>query len=147
MLAVRLRARRAGLCRTNSRGESVGIVVSLEKATSGKKPTLDSIHTLVADDLTRVNQLVLDKMHSPVVLIPQLAGHIIAAGGKRLRPVLTLAAARLFGYHGDRPIGLAASVEFIHTETLRSEEQTSELQSTMRISYADFCLKKKQYNK
>ncbi len=61
-------------------------------------------------------------MQSPVALIPQLAGHIIAAGGKRLRPMLTLATARLCGYRGDRHIALAAAVEFIHTATLLHDD-------------------------
>src|SRR3546814_14106812 len=92
MLATRLPPRQAGSCRTNSKGESVGIVVSLEKAASdGKKPTLDSIHTLVVDDLTHVNKLVLDKMPRPVGLLSPLAGHLKAAGGNPLRQVLTSA--------------------------------------------------------
>jgi octaprenyl-diphosphate synthase len=57
-----------------------------------------------------------------VALIPQLAGHIIAGGGKRLRPMLTLASARLCGYTGERHIHLAASVEFIHTATLLHDD-------------------------
>ena len=61
------------------------------------KRALDQLTTLVADDLKRVNQVIVDKMDSPVALIPQLAGHIIAAGGKRLRPLITLAAADLCG--------------------------------------------------
>ena len=61
-------------------------------------------------------------MHSPVALIPQLAGHIVAAGGKRLRPMLTLACARLCGYRGERHIALAAAVEFIHTATLLHDD-------------------------
>src|ERR1700722_2674977 len=61
-------------------------------------------------------------MQSPVALIPQLAGHIIAAGGKRLRPMLTLASARLCGYRGDRHLALAAAVEFIHTATLLHDD-------------------------
>ena len=61
-------------------------------------------------------------MHSPVALIPQLAGHIIAAGGKRLRPMLTLASAKLCGYRGDRHLALAAAVEFIHTATLLHDD-------------------------
>src|SRR3984957_20557884 len=61
-------------------------------------------------------------MQSPVALIPQLAGHIIAAGGKRLRPMLTLASARLCGYRGDRHWALAAAVEFIHTATLLHDD-------------------------
>src|SRR3546814_8591065 len=79
-------------------------------------------------------------------LIPELAGHLIAGGGKRMRPMLTLAAAQLLDYPGRRHCKLAAAFEFIHTATLlhRSEEHTSELQSLMRISYAVFCLKKKK---
>src|SRR5262245_58994120 len=61
-------------------------------------------------------------MQSPVALIPQLAGHIVASGGKRLRPMLTLGCARLCGYHGDRHIALAAAVEFIHTATLLHDD-------------------------
>jgi len=83
---------------------------------------LDSLSALVADDLRIVNRLILERMDSPVGLIPQLAGHIIAAGGKRLRPVLTLAAARLCGYQGRRHIALAACVEFIHTATLLHDD-------------------------
>jgi octaprenyl-diphosphate synthase len=66
-------------------------------------------------------------MQSPVALIPQLAGHIIAAGGKRLRPMLTLAAARLCGYgEGERHCALAACVEFIHTATLLHDDVVDE---------------------
>src|SRR5262245_18637722 len=61
-------------------------------------------------------------MDSPVALIPQVAGHIIAAGGKRLRPMLTLASARMCGYSGRRHVALAACVEFIHTATLLHDD-------------------------
>jgi octaprenyl-diphosphate synthase len=61
-------------------------------------------------------------MESGVPLIPELAGHIIGAGGKRLRPMLTLGAAKLCGYSGRRHIGLAACVEFIHTATLLHDD-------------------------
>jgi len=61
-----------------------------------------------------------------VALIPELAGHIIAAGGKRLRPMLTLAAARLCGYGGRRHVKLAACVEFIHTATLLHDDVVDE---------------------
>ena len=67
---------------------------------------------LAGKDLHRVNRLIVESMNSPVSLIPQLAGHIVASGGKRLRPLLTLAAAKLCGYEGDRHIGLATCVEF-----------------------------------
>lgn len=87
----------------------------------GKTP-LDQLLDLVSADLGRVNQHILDNMQSPVALIPQLAGHLIASGGKRMRPMLTLASARLCGYEGARHIGLAACVEFIHTATLLHDD-------------------------
>lgn len=80
------------------------------------------LRAAVDADLAKVNALILERMRSPVGLIPELAGHIVASGGKRLRPMLTLAAARLCGYTGDRHIGLAASVEFIHTATLLHDD-------------------------
>ena len=92
----------------------------------GRQPSLDLLTALVADDLARVNELVLKNMESQVALIPELAGHIIAAGGKRLRPMLVLGAARLCGYDGGRHIGLAACVEFIHTATLLHDDVVDE---------------------
>ena len=86
------------------------------------RPTLDRLNALVADQLNEVNRVILDRMDSQVALIPQLAGHIIAAGGKRLRPMMTLASARLCGYTGERHIHLAAAVEFIHTATLLHDD-------------------------
>ncbi|MBH76607.1 MAG: farnesyltranstransferase [Dehalococcoidia bacterium] len=61
-------------------------------------------------------------MTSRVPLIPELAGHLITGGGKRLRPMLTLAAAKLCGYEGDKHIVLSACVEFIHTATLLHDD-------------------------
>ncbi|MEN8195603.1 MAG: polyprenyl synthetase family protein [Pseudomonadota bacterium] len=91
------------------------------------KPSLDVLHGLVKNDLAAVNRRIIEKMQSPVALIPQLAGHIIAAGGKRLRPMLTLAAARLCGYgEGERHCALAACVEFIHTATLLHDDVVDE---------------------
>ncbi len=86
------------------------------------EPSLDRLIALVADELNEVNRVGLERLESPVALIPQLGGHIIASGGKRLRPMLTLAAARLCGYGGDRHIGLAACVEFMHTATLLHDD-------------------------
>src|SRR5882757_6714525 len=89
-----------------------------------RKPTasLDRLSELLRGDLARVNALILERMQSPVALIPQLAGHIVAAGGKRLRPLLTLAATKLCGYTGERHIRLATCVEFIHTATLLHDD-------------------------
>ena len=71
---------------------------------------LTALMALVRDDLEACNRLILERMQSPVALIPQVAAHIVAAGGKRLRPLLTLASARLAGYRGMRHVGLAAAV-------------------------------------
>ncbi|MFX8215075.1 polyprenyl synthetase family protein, partial [Acinetobacter baumannii] len=70
---------------------------------------------LVAPGMNQVNAVILDRMQSQIPLIPELAGHLIAGGGKRMRPMLTLASAALLGYTGTRQHGLAAAVEFIHT--------------------------------
>jgi octaprenyl-diphosphate synthase len=83
---------------------------------------LDTLAALVADDVSAVNQLIVQRMESRVAMIPRLAGHIIAAGGKRMRPVLTLASAQLCNYQGQRHRKLAASVEFIHTATLLHDD-------------------------
>lgn len=83
---------------------------------------LEQLTALVADDLAAVNQLILRRMESQVPLIPKLAAHIIASGGKRLRPVLALAATRLCGYQGERHRKLAAAIEFIHTATLLHDD-------------------------
>jgi len=77
---------------------------------------------LVAADLNHVNAVILERMQSEVVLIPELAGHLIAGGGKRMRPMLTLASARLLDYQGTRQHKLAAAVEFIHTATLLHDD-------------------------
>src|SRR6187551_2720729 len=77
---------------------------------------------LVADDMNGVNTVILERMQSKVALIPELAGHLIAGGGKRMRPMLTLACAKLVGYPGTRHHKLAAAVEFIHTATLLHDD-------------------------
>ena len=93
---------------------------------TNRQAGIESLNSLVGEDLKAVNALILKRMQSPVTLIPQVAGHIIAAGGKRLRPMLTLAAARLCGYTGERHIALAACVEFIHTATLLHDDVVDE---------------------
>jgi octaprenyl-diphosphate synthase len=95
---------------------------SVDRTSADRRPTLEPLVQLLRNDLDQVNQLIVDRMQSPVALIPQLAGHIVAGGGKRLRPMLTLGAARLCGYAGERHIALAAAVEFIHTATLLHDD-------------------------
>ncbi len=104
----------------------MAVVVSLEGERGKRDRSLDNLTALVADDLEKVNQAIIERMHSPVELIPALASHLIAAGGKRLRPMLTLAAAKLCGYAGQRHVKLAACVEFIHTATLLHDDVVDE---------------------
>lgn len=78
--------------------------------------------SLVAPDMNGVNAVILERMQSKVALIPELAGHLIAGGGKRMRPMLTLGCAALLGYTGTRHQKLAAAVEFIHTATLLHDD-------------------------
>ncbi len=101
----------------------MALVAEIGKEEKGPERTgLELLTALVAEDLQAVNKLIVKHMDSPVALIPQLAGHIVAAGGKRLRPMLTLASAGLCGYRGERHLGLAACVEFIHTATLLHDD-------------------------
>jgi octaprenyl-diphosphate synthase len=93
---------------------------------SGGEDALTALVALLHDDLQACNRTIVARMDSRVDLIPQLAAHIVAAGGKRLRPLLTLAAARLCGYAGDRHVKLAACVEFIHTATLLHDDVVDE---------------------
>jgi len=95
---------------------------AIERNPLPAQPSLEPLFALLRGDLERVNRLIVERMHSPVALIPQLAGHIVSAGGKRLRPMLTLGCARLCGYQGTRHVALAAVVEFIHTATLLHDD-------------------------
>ena len=86
------------------------------------EPSLAPILALTAEGMNSVNAVILDRMQSRIPLIPALAGHLIAGGGKRMRPMLTLASAELCGYQGNRHHKLAAAVEFIHTATLLHDD-------------------------
>src|SRR5690242_21133231 len=87
---------------------------------------LDRLAELVAPDMERVNAAILTRTGSDVSMIPEVANHLISSGGKRLRPMLTLAMARLSGYGGDGHIKLAAAVEFMHTATLLHDDVVDE---------------------
>ena len=105
----------------------MAIVVPLtQQSEQPSRQAFDSLKSLVGEELAQVNEVVLLRLHSRVPLIPELAGHIIAAGGKRLRPLITLACARMCGYIGIRHINLAACVEFIHTATLLHDDVVDE---------------------
>ncbi len=86
------------------------------------EPSLKPMLALTASGMNSVNAVILDRMQSEIPLIPALAGHLIAGGGKRMRPMLTLASAALLDYQGTRHHRLAAAVEFIHTATLLHDD-------------------------
>ena len=89
---------------------------------AGGPHAVDRLAALLAEDLAAVDALIHQHMDSPVGVIPNLAAHLIDAGGKRIRPLITLAAARLLGGGGDGPRKLAAAVEFIHSATLLHDD-------------------------
>jgi len=96
---------------------------------TGAKTPPDRLIDLLADDLQAVNRLIRERMaseHAP--RIPEVTAHLVEAGGKRLRPMLTLAAARMVGYQGQDHLKLAATVEFIHTATLLHDDVVDESQ-------------------
>ena len=88
----------------------------------GAEPSLSPMLALTASGMNSVNAVILDRMQSEIPLIPALAGHLISGGGKRMRPMLTIAGAHLCDYQGTRHHKLAAAVEFIHTATLLHDD-------------------------
>ncbi|HEX4407735.1 MAG TPA: polyprenyl synthetase family protein [Xanthobacteraceae bacterium] len=97
----------------------MAVVVPFE---SPGQPSIEPLIRLAAADMQRVNATILARTGSDVTMIPEVAKHLIDSGGKRLRPMLTLALARLVGYQGDGHIKLAAAVEFMHTATLLHDD-------------------------
>ena len=105
----------------------MAVVVPFE---SPHPASIERLTKLVAPDMERVNTAILARTGSDVTMIPEVASHLISSGGKRLRPMLTLAMARLSGYSGDGHIKLSAAVEFLHTATLLHDDVVD--QSDMR---------------
>ncbi|MDQ0470475.1 polyprenyl synthetase family protein [Labrys wisconsinensis] len=103
----------------------MGVVVAFEdKSAAGG--SIDAIVALTKADMARVNATILSRTGSEVAMIPEVANHLISSGGKRLRPMLTLATAQLANHRGDGHIKLAASVEFMHTATLLHDDVVDE---------------------
>ena len=102
----------------------MGIVIPLEEKSPER--LIEPLVALVAGDMTLVNREILSRTGSQVAMIPEIANHLISSGGKRLRPILTLAAAGLCGYRGDGHVKLAAAVEFMHTATLLHDDVVDE---------------------
>ncbi|MCW2306257.1 polyprenyl synthetase family protein [Rhodobium gokarnense] len=103
----------------------MGIVLSFDDKKPAE-PDLSALLALTTEDMGRVNELILSKAASHVEMIPEIANHLIASGGKRLRPMLTLASAQMFGYEGVGHVKLATSVEFMHTATLLHDDVVDE---------------------
>jgi octaprenyl-diphosphate synthase len=101
----------------------VAVVIPFESHPSA---SIDRLVELVTADLDRVNSVILSRTGSEVTMIPEVANHLINSGGKRLRPMLTLAMAQLAGYQGDGHVKLAAAVEFMHTATLLHDDVVDE---------------------
>ncbi|MCJ2061412.1 polyprenyl synthetase family protein [Methylobacterium sp. J-088] len=104
------------------------MALSIENPKPEIEAGLNDLVALVADGMARVNTTILSRTGSEVTMIPEVANHLIASGGKRLRPILTLACAKLCGYAGDTDgdVKLAASVEFMHTATLLHDDVVDE---------------------
>jgi octaprenyl-diphosphate synthase len=101
----------------------VAVVIPFESQPSA---SIDRLVELATADMERVNGVILSRTGSDVTMIPEVANHLINSGGKRLRPMLTLAMARLAGYAGDGHVKLAAAVEFMHTATLLHDDVVDE---------------------
>jgi len=111
------------LARPSTRSPALAVVLPFE---SHPLPSIAQLIELVAGDMDRVNAVILSRTGSEVTMIPEIAKHLIESGGKRLRPMLTLAMARLAGYGGDGHVKLAAAVEFMHTATLLHDDVVDE---------------------
>src|ERR1700712_5251284 len=122
----------------------LGVALVSDPAPHISEDALSALVSLLGADLEACNSVIVERMDSPVALIPQLAAHIVAAGGKRLRPLLALASARLCGYPGAdggvRHVDLAACVEFIHTATLLHDDVVDESQLRRGLASANAVL-------
>src|SRR5579871_6865602 len=109
-----------------ARSRILGVVVALDESKRRTGASIEPLARLTRPAMERVNEIILARAGSDVAMIPEVARRLIASGGKRLRPMLTLAMAHLAGYSGDGHIKLAASVEFMHTATLLHDDVVDE---------------------
>jgi octaprenyl-diphosphate synthase len=103
----------------------VGVVLSWEES-QPRQASIDPLVKATSADMERVNRAIIAQTGSDVALIPEVARYLIDSGGKRLRPMITLATARACGYKGEGHVDLAASVEFMHTATLFHDDVVDE---------------------
>ena len=105
------------------------MTVTQSATETGETPSLTPLIDMLSADMAGVNATIIDRMASEVPLIPQLAGHLIASGGKRIRPMMTIAGAMLGSEDADKrapAIKLATAVEFIHSATLLHDDVIDE---------------------
>ena len=103
----------------------MSVVIAL-RDNKKETPGISALIALAESGMERANELILSKAGSDVAMIPEVANHLISSGGKRLRPMITLAAADMFGYRGEGHVKLATSVEFMHTATLLHDDVVDE---------------------
>jgi len=103
----------------------VGVVIPLDAGREASE-SLSPLLELVNEDMGAINRIILDKAVSNVELIPELAHHLIDSGGKRLRPMLALAASKLCDYQGQGHVRTASAIEFMHTATLLHDDVVDE---------------------
>jgi octaprenyl-diphosphate synthase len=108
-----------------SEENAVGVVVPLDSAREASE-SLAPLFEIVREDMDAINRIILDKAVSNVEMIPELAHHLIDSGGKRLRPMLAVAASKLCGYQGQGHIRTASAIEFMHTATLLHDDVVDE---------------------
>jgi octaprenyl-diphosphate synthase len=101
-----------------------GIITKLMQVAENTPDSVsfDAIAALAADDMRAVDALIGNSLESDVALVSQVSEYIVMSGGKRLRPLIVLLAARALGYDGDQHVRAAAIIEFIHTATLLHDD-------------------------
>ena len=102
--------------------------------------TAQRIYDTVADDFSRVNDLIIKRLSSDVPLVEKIAQYIIESGGKRLRPLLVLLSSRALGYERDDHLKLAAVIEFLHTATLLHDDVVGHLRHAPRPQHCQCTL-------
>ena len=103
----------------------LGVVIPFEAGSEGPS-SLDGLVRLTARGMEQVNEAILRRAQSHVDMIPEIALHLVKSGGKRLRPMLTIATAEMCSYRGDKHVKLATAVEFMHTATLLHDDVVDE---------------------
>jgi octaprenyl-diphosphate synthase len=106
--------------------DKIAKIASADTSATKEQTPMQALSDALANDMAAVNDHIVTRMDSHVALIPKLGNYLVAAGGKRIRPLLTLAATELYNGDMKRAQRLAACVEFIHTATLLHDDVVDE---------------------